>query len=350
MIDLSTKEYVLNFSFDAGTSRGVMKSRKTWFIMLREGGKTGIGECAPLKGLSIDSPEVIPDVLRTLIGTYSSAEELQSLLRSQSLENFPALRFGLEMAIRDLKNGGQRILFKSTFVQGRPIPINGLVWMGDRKIMSERIKQKVDAGFECIKIKVGALNFEDEIRLLKEFRKRYGWEIELRLDANGAFEPSEAENKLEQLSAFKVHSIEQPIEVGQWESLRKVIKHSPIPIALDEELIPLIRDRDRMEMLKELKPPFIILKPSLLGGFEETDQWIRFAENTETGWWITSALESNIGLNAIAQFTATYENPLPQGLGTGGLYLNNFKSPLEIHDASLFFNKNWDWDLQDLVD
>lgn len=216
--------------------------------------------------------------------------------------------------------------------------------------MSERIKQKVDAGFECIKIKVGALNFEDEIRLLKEFRKRYGWEIELRLDANGAFEPSEAENKLEQLSAFKVHSIEQPIEVGQWESLRKVIKNSPIPIALDEELIPLIRDRDRMEMLKELKPPFIILKPSLLGGFEETDQWIRFAENTETGWWITSALESNIGLNAIAQFTATYENPLPQGLGTGGLYLNNFKSPLEIHDASLFFNKNWDWDLQDLVD
>jgi O-succinylbenzoate synthase len=253
----------------------------------------------------------------------------------------------LETALLDLKNGGKRVIFENSFLISKPIPINGLVWMGDLDLMLQQASIKIDEGFRCIKIKVGGLNFEKECDILHYIRRKYfREEITLRLDANGAFKTEEALYKLYDLSKFKIHSIEQPIKPGQPE-LEELCRKSPIPIVLDEEMIGLSSAEAKKDLLARVKPQYIIVKPSLHGGIQGTQEWISIAESLNIGWWITSALESNIGLNAICQLTANYPVTLPQGLGTGGLYENNFESPLEVKKGEVFYNPKLSWNLEE---
>ncbi|MGB7786581.1 MAG: o-succinylbenzoate synthase, partial [Salinimicrobium sp.] len=233
----------------------------------------------------------------------------------------------------------------SEFTRGnKAIPINGLVWMGEERFMKEQIIQKIEQGFSCIKLKIGAIDFETEIGLLKYIRKEFSSEeIEIRVDANGAFSASEAMEKLKKLSELELHSIEQPVKQGQWELMAQLCEKTPLPIALDEELIGITGVTKKQELLQTIKPQYLIFKPSLIGGFRGTDEWISLAEKQKTGWWITSALESNVGLNAIAQYTFSTNNPMPQGLGTGGLYTNNFEAPLEVEKGHLWYRPKQEW-------
>ncbi|MEZ5147098.1 MAG: o-succinylbenzoate synthase [Bacteroidales bacterium] len=335
------KKYTLQFKFDAGTSRGVMRTRDSWFVFIQsEDGKTGIGECAPLPGLSSDSLEQMETKLQHISETGA-----------QIPENFPSIRFGIEMAEKDLQMGGKRILFPSNFTNGSTgIPINGLVWMGDFEFMQKQVKEKISAGFTCVKFKIGAIDFEKELDLIRQVRKEFSArDIEIRVDANGAFKPEEALEKLKRLSDYNLHSIEQPIRQNQWEQMAMLCEKTPLPIALDEELIGIQNIDQKAKLLSEIKPQYIILKPSLLGGFAASEAWIKLAENSNIGWWVTSALESNIGLNAIAQWTYTLKNPMPQGLGTGQLFTNNFDSPLYIDKGELYHNSLSNWDLSKLM-
>ena len=335
------KKYTLQFKFDAGTSRGVMRTRDSWFVFIQsEVGKTGIGECAPLPGLSSDSLEQMETKLQHISETGA-----------QIPENFPSIRFGIEMAEKDLQMGGKRILFPSNFTNGSTgIPINGLVWMGDFEFMQKQVKEKISAGFTCVKFKIGAIDFEKELDLIRQVRKEFSArDIEIRVDANGAFKPEEALEKLKRLSDYNLHSIEQPIRQNQWEQMAMLCEKTPLPIALDEELIGIQNIDQKAKLLSEIKPQYIILKPSLLGGFAASEAWIKLAENSNIGWWVTSALESNIGLNAIAQWTYTLKNPMPQGLGTGQLFTNNFDSPLYIDKGELYHNSHSNWDLSKLM-
>ena len=335
------KKYTLQFKFDAGTSRGVMRTRDSWFVFIQsEVGKTGIGECAPLPGLSSDSLEQMETKLQHISETGA-----------QIPENFPSIRFGIEMAEKDLQMGGKRILFPSNFTNGSTgIPINGLVWMGDFEFMQKQVKEKISAGFTCVKFKIGAIDFEKELDLIRQVRKEFSArDIEIRVDANGAFKPEEALEKLKRLSDYDLHSIEQPIRQNQWEQMAMLCEKTPLPIALDEELIGIQNIDQKAKLLSEIKPQYIILKPSLLGGFAASEAWIKLAENSNIGWWVTSALESNIGLNAIAQWTYTLKNPMPQGLGTGQLFTNNFDSPLYIDKGELYHNSLSNWDLSKLM-
>ncbi|NJK84675.1 MAG: o-succinylbenzoate synthase [Bacteroidales bacterium] len=334
----SFNKQVFTFRFPAGTSRGILHEKTSWFIFLEEEGITGIGECSVIPYLSPDNPEEMETTLKQLCNhIYSGKNPFEF-----NLKHFPAICFGLETALKDLETGGRGILFPSRFTQGEEgIPINGLIWMGTREFIEKQIKDKTDAGFRCIKMKVGALDFDLEMDILKHVRKNYP-EIELRLDANGAFLPDEAMEKLKRLSHLNIHSIEQPVKPGNWDEMAALCRHSPIPIALDEELIGILDEKTRMEMLKVIQPQYIILKPSLLGGFAESHVWINCAEETQTGWWVTSALESNIGLNAIAQWVYTLKNPMVQGLGTGQLYTNNIDSPLYIKGEHLFYSPRHD--------
>ncbi|MCB0823423.1 MAG: o-succinylbenzoate synthase [Bacteroidales bacterium] len=335
------KKYTLQFKFDAGTSRGVMRTRDSWFVFIQsEVGKTGIGECAPLPGLSSDSLEQMETKLQHISETGA-----------QIPENFPSIRFGIEMAEKDLQMGGKRILFPSNFTNGSTgIPINGLVWMGDFEFMQKQVKEKISAGFTCVKFKIGAIDFEKELDLIRQVRKEFSArDIEIRVDANGAFKPEEALEKLKRLSDYNLHSIEQPIRQNQWEQMAMLCEKTPLPIALDEELIGIQNIDQKAKLLSEIKPQYIILKPSLLGGFAASEAWIKLAENSNIGWWVTSALESNIGLNAIAQWTYTLKNPMPQGLGTGQLFTNNFDSPLYIDKGELYHNSLSNWDLSKLM-
>jgi L-alanine-DL-glutamate epimerase-like enolase superfamily enzyme len=217
--------------------------------------------------------------------------------------------------------------------------------MGEKQFMKDQIKEKLKMGFSCIKMKIGAIDFDAEIDLLKSIRKEFSaQEIELRVDANGAFSPKDALEKLKRLSALEIHSIEQPIKQGQIQEMAKLCSKTPLPIALDEELIGVFSSEEKKKIITEINPQYIILKPSLIGGFAGSKEWIKFAEENNSGWWITSALESNIGLNAIAQFTYTLQNNLPQGLGTGGLFTNNFTSPLEVENGTLQYNSGLNWD------
>ncbi|MEX2589784.1 MAG: o-succinylbenzoate synthase, partial [Chitinophagales bacterium] len=263
-----------------------------------------------------------------------------------TLENIPSVRFGLEMAERDLKNGGRRILFLSNFTEEKAAQqINGLIWMGEPEYMLQQIQDKLDLGFSCLKLKIGALDFEKELALLKNIRAHFSADqIEIRVDANGAFSTNEAFKKLERLANFDLHSIEQPIAPGQWDKMQELCKENIIDIALDEELIG-VYGTQKKELLEQIQPQYLILKPSMLGGFLACEEWIDLAKNQHIGWWATSALESNIGLSAIAQWTATKNNPLPQGLGTGQLYNNNFDSPLYLKGDQLHFSKSNNWDL-----
>lgn len=337
------------FRFDARTSRGPMKEKTSWFLKVwngNEDSKYGIGECGPLPGLSIDKPEaiekVLMDVLEKLRSTHPFEQDtIFSWAREIVPPGFPSVLFALETALLDLSNGGKRIIFNNSFVTGRPIPINGLVWMGDEDFMMKQVHEKVAQGFQCIKLKIGALDFDSECRMLDMIRKNYpASRITLRLDANGAFSPDDALVKLNALSKFSIHSIEQPIKPDH-EMMSMICRKSPIPIALDEELIG--REEGKQNLLQRLQPQYIILKPTLHGGLNHCRLWIEEAERLNIGWWITSALESNIGLNAICQFTANFDVELPQGLGTGSLYTNNIPSPLKVDDGFIAYDSGISW-------
>lgn len=339
------KKYVLDFKHPSGTSRGVLTQKDTWFLILQKNGRYGIGECGLLKGLSFDN---IFEYEAKLKWTCDNIQLGKNTLWN-ALQEFPSIQFGVEQAFLSLEAEKPFELFSSDFVEKEsPILINGLIWMGDEGFMHEQIAQKLAEGFGCIKMKIGAIDFDSEISLLESIRKKYDKiEIELRVDANGAFDPKRALDKLRTLSQYDLHSIEQPIEQGNTLEMKRLCKNTPLPIALDEELIGIFDVTKKRELLLTIRPQYIIIKPSLVGGYKGSTEWIELAKQLNIGWWVTSALESNIGLNAIAQWTYTLENSMPQGLGTGGLYANNFESPLTVSNGQLFCrkDKNWKTDL-----
>ena len=341
MIKAQYHKYILNFKQPSGTSRGIMTTKETWFIILESDGKTGVGECGVLRGLSIDDT---PDYEEKLKWACKNINLGLDTLVSELVE-LPSIQFGLETAFKSLESINQFQLFPSAFTKGfDSIPINGLVWMGSEDFMRTQIKDKISAGFDCIKLKIGAIDFQAELDILKSIRKEFSKsDIELRVDANGAFSADDALEKLRKLSEYQLHSIEQPIKPKQFETMAKLCEQSPLPIALDEELIGVFEFEKKRELLQTIKPQYIILKPSLVGGFSGSQQWIDLAEQQNIKWWITSALESNIGLNAIAQFTYTLKNTMPQGLGTGSLFTNNFDSPLTVKNGTLHYNLNQNW-------
>ena len=341
MVVADYKKYILNFKNPSGTSRGILKTKETWFIILKKDDKMGIGETGLFRGLSYDDVENYEEKLNWTCKNIHLG--LKSLLNE--LIEFPSIQFGLEQAFLSLQSKNPFELYPSKFTESKDvITINGLIWMGDKAFMKKQIQEKIDSGFSCIKMKIGAIDFDSEIELLQSIRKEFtSNEIELRVDANGAFHPKEALEKLKRLSDFDLHSIEQPIKQGQIEEMADLCSKTPLPIALDEELIGVFSSTKKKELLEVIQPQYIILKPSLIGGFAGSTEWINLAEKNNIGWWITSALESNIGLNAISQFTYTLGSNLPQGLGTGGLFTNNFDSPLQVKNGALHYNNQLKW-------
>jgi o-succinylbenzoate synthase len=338
-------KHTLRFKKPSGTSRGILHTKDSWFLILTdEEGKTGIGECSLIPGLSPDPPGTVETMLDQCCNEYGSTGKVHF----ENLTGCPAVAFAAETALADLHSDKERILYPSKFTNGEAsIPINGLIWMGDAGFMKKQIREKLDAGFSCLKLKIGAINFEVEISLLQSVRNEFtSSEVELRVDANGAFFPEEALEKLTRLAELDLHSIEQPIQPGHFETMAKLCAESPLPIALDEELIGVNNAEDQKRMLAIIQPQYIILKPSLLGGIRASETWIRLAEERNIGWWVTSALESNIGLNAIAQWAYTLNNPLPQGLGTGQLYSNNIVSPLYVIDGTLGYDTTTPWKIE----
>ncbi|MDT0295454.1 o-succinylbenzoate synthase [Mesonia ostreae] len=331
----------LNFKRPSGTSRGVLTTKETWYLILEKEGKRGIGECGILRGLSIDDR---PDYEQKLQWLCEHIHKNPAFLFTE-LKEYPSIIFGLEMALKSLESEHPHILFPSLFTEGKKgIPINGLIWMGKKSFMKEQIQEKIKQGFSCIKLKIGAIDFEAEMELLRYTRKEFSAnDIELRVDANGAFLPEEALEKLQRLSELNLHSIEQPIRQGQLQEMARLCEVTPLPIALDEELIGVFNTSDKEKLIQDINPQYIILKPSLIGGFQGMDEWISLANQNDTHWWITSALESNVGLNAIAQYTFLQGNTMPQGLGTGGLFTNNIESPLEVKGENLFYNPMQFW-------
>ncbi len=335
------KKYILNFKRPSGTSRGMLTQKETWFLILEEEGKLGIGECGILRGLSIDD---VPEYEETLKWTCSNIHLGKKVLW-EALHNFPSIQFGVEQAFLSLASENPFELFPSDFTKAEcPIPINGLIWMGDEAFMNEQVQQKLKEGFRCIKMKIGAIDFKNEVEILKSIRNRFSKEqIELRVDANGAFPIDEAMEKLLILSRLDIHSIEQPLQQGNPIVMANLCKDAPLDIALDEELIGIVDIKEKEKLLQRIKPQYLILKPSLVGGYKGSAEWIQLAKKLDIGWWVTSALESNIGLNAIAQWTFTLNNHLPQGLGTGGLFTNNFESPLRVSKGALYYDLNTSW-------
>lgn len=332
---------LLHFKQPAGTSRGTYLTRRVWYLHLTSSdfpGRVGIGECAPLPSLSCDD---VPDYEKILAEACRQVESRDGLIDTDALRNYPSILFGLETAIRHF-HAGSWMLWDSAFSRGETgIPINGLIWMSDYNRMLAQIEEKMKVGFRCIKLKIGAIRFDEELSLLRHIRAHFSSkEVELRVDANGAFSPGDALDKLKRLSDFDLHSIEQPIRAGQWEEMARLASESPLPIALDEELIGHNCLTEKRQLLSAIRPQYIILKPSLHGGVSGGSEWIVEAEKRHIGWWITSALESNIGLNAIAQWCATFDNTLPQGLGTGQLFTDNVEMPLEIRKDCLWFNND----------
>ena len=334
----------LNFKQASGTSRGVLRTKETYFLKVVDGDNIGFGECAVFIGLSVDDRPDYEDKLDWLCKNIN--QNLVELL--QELIEFPSIQFGLEQAFLSVKSENPFELFPSKFTESEDaIKINGLIWMGTEAFMRQQIREKLDAGFSTLKLKIGAIDFKSEISLLKSIRKEFSSEeIEIRVDANGGFLPSEALEKLKRLSDFELHSIEQPIKQGQIAEMAALCATTPLPIALDEDLIGVFDVTKKQEILQTIKPQYIILKPSLVGGFKGSAEWIQLADAQHIGWWITSALESNIGLNAIAQWTYTLKNNLPQGLGTGSLFTNNFESPLEVNGENLHYNNKIKWNVK----
>ncbi|CEJ71420.1 L-Ala-D/L-Glu epimerase [Chryseobacterium oranimense G311] len=325
--------YLLEFKRPSGTSRGVLHEKETFIFEVEENGKKGTGECAIFRGLSFDDRPDYEEKLQWLCDNISQDDQYLK----EKLMEFPSIWFGYEQAILNLKHGGN-LYFPSEFTEGKAsIMINGLIWMGDIHYMEEQIREKLQLGFHCIKLKIG-VDWKSEHRILQELRSKFSKdELELRVDANGGFSREEAEIVLQQLADLHIHSIEQPIKAGNWDAMASLCAGTPTPIALDEELIGITDPLEKKKLLESIKPQYIILKPALAGGFSGSDEWISLAEEQNIGWWITSALESNIGLNAIAQYTYTKKNPMPQGLGTGSLFVNNFESNLELRNELLWF-------------
>ena len=329
------QERTLHFKQPAGTSRGVYTTRKIWLVYLSDGKKTGMGECAPLPDLSCDVRNDYEEVLEGFCQKLCESGEIDY----EAMRDYPSMLFGLETALLNLQHGD--IMFDTAFSRGEVgIPINGLVWMGNYDEMLQRMEEKLEKGFRCVKLKIGAIDFDQELDLVKRIRNRFSFhEVELRLDANGAFPYEEALYKLELLSQYAIHSIEQPIKAQQWALMAELCRESPLPIALDEELIGVNDPEMKHHMLNIIKPRYIILKPSLHGGMQGCREWINTARDMGIDSWITSALESNIGLNAIAQFAADVYGDhitMPQGLGTGQLFTDNIPMPLEIRGDKLW--------------
>ena len=336
MLKLSYLKHDCVFHRPGGTSRGVLKTKASWIIKISdlETGIAGYGEISILPGLNPENEEIVEGMLVWLDKNINQP----SPYILQYLAQCPAISFGVESAFLDLKNGGQQIYYPSNFTAGlKEIPINGLVWMNDFETMKSELEEKVENGFKCIKIKVGAINIMQELKLIA-FARSLGDDLIIRLDANGAFKPAEVLNILETFSEFNIHSIEQPIKAGQTKEMAKLARSTPIPIALDEELIGKFDELDRVECLRAIRPQYIILKPSLIGGISAAESWIKHAEHLGIDWWATSALESNIGLNIISQWVATKNSELEQGLGTGKLFTNNFESPLSLKGSLLSYN------------
>ncbi len=335
------QKYLLNFKQASGTSRGVLRTKETYFLKVVDSDHVGYGECAVFKGLSVDDRK---DYEARLIWLCENINRNKEELLME-LTEFPSVQFGLEQALLSVQKKNPFELFPSKFTESEDgIKINGLIWMGDEAFMRQQITDKLNSGFSTLKLKIGAIDFDTEIALLKSIRNEFSSEeIEIRVDANGAFKPSEALEKLKRLSAFNLHSIEQPIKQGQIDEMALLCSKTPLPIALDEELIGVFDVTLKQEMLQIINPQYLILKPSLIGGYKGSVEWIQLAEKQNIGWWITSALESNIGLNAISQWTYTLKNKMPQGLGTGGLFTNNFESPLEVKNEYLVYNTNKKW-------
>ena len=334
-------KYILHFKQPSGTSRGILTDKETWFIILEKDGKRGIGECGILRGLSIDDrPDYEEKLKWTCENIHLGEQKIWELL-----VEFPSIQFGIEMAFQSLKSENPFELFPSDFTKNTQcISINGLIWMGDEAFMKAQIESKIQQGFHCIKLKIGAIDFDKELDLLRFIRVNFDENtIEIRVDANGAFDSNDALFKINQLSGFKLHSIEQPIKKNYTDIMSVLCKSTPIPIALDEELIGVFSFENKQELLQKIKPQYIVLKPSFIGGFRGTLEWISLAEKFNIGWWITSALESNVGLNAIAQFTFLQNNLMPQGLGTGSLYTNNFDCPLTVSNGQLWYDKTKNW-------
>lgn len=338
MLKASFHPHKLIFKQPGGTSRGVLTTKMSWYIQVWNVDKPevkGLGECSVLPLLSPDDKPELEDKLMW------SCNHINDILPNYHhvLKDWPAIRFAIETALTDLLNGGKQILFPSDFTRGKQaIPINGLIWMGPIDEMVNRVEEKLKEGFSCLKLKIGAIDFSNELTLLKNLRQRFSSsQLELRVDANGAFSPQNTLEVLDELAALDIHSIEQPIKSGQWDAMAALCEKTPVPIALDEELIGLHDESLRRQMLSTIKPQYIILKPSLTGGFASSQSWIDIANKVNIGWWVTSALEGNIGLNAIAQWTATLHNTMPQGLGTGQVFTNNVLSPLKVENGYLHY-------------
>ena len=335
-------KHILNFHYPSGTSRGVLNQKESWFIVIYRENKTGVGECSLIKGLSPDPENNYEQTLKKVCDNISDGfDNLSSRLNS-----YPSILFGLETAFRSLESSDSVTLFSSEFTKNQDsIPINGLIWMGQKKFMISQIKEKINSGFDCVKIKIGSLDFDTEIDLIKNIRKEYSLkDLEIRVDANCAFSFSESLEKLKKLSDFSIHSIEQPIQTRQWENMAFLCEKSPLAIALDEELINL-SNSEKEKMIEVIDPKYIILKPNLVGGLKKCEDWIDIAVRNNVKWWATSALESNIGLNAIAQWVYEKHANMKQGLGTGKLFSNNIPSPYIIEKGRLKYSTKNKWDL-----
>ena len=336
---VTIEERVLHFKQPAGTSRGVYTERKSWFVTVSDGDRCGVGECAPLPDLSCDARSDYAEVMRRFYDELEQTGEIPY----EAMRDYPSMLFGLETAMLNLRHGNR--LFDTAFARGEVgIPINGLVWMGSYDEMLQRMEQKLEQGFRCVKLKIGAIDFEQEVDLVRRIRDRFSWhEVEIRLDANGGFSyDDDVLYKLELLSQY-AQSIEQPIKAGQWAYMARLCRESPLPIALDEELIGVNDLEQKAQLLNIIKPAYIVLKPSLHGGMAGCREWIETARQHDVGSWITSALESNVGLNAIAQFCSSVYGDhitMPQGLGTGQLFTDNIQMPLEIRGDQLWISRN----------
>jgi len=350
MIKASYSKRVIYFKQPAGTSRGVLRQKDVFYLLLNDAEnpvKKGIGEIAPIPGLSPDAVPGLEEKIKNLVQKINDVRKIGE----REFAGFPAVGFAYETALKGINAESPVLLYPSDFTRGeKGIPINGLIWMGSKEFMLQQVAEKLAAGFTCLKLKIGAIDFKSEIDILRSIRERYPAEqLEIRVDANGAFSPESAIEKLEQLAKFGLHSIEQPIQPGQTETMKNLCAITPIPIALDEELIRISDPLEKVKLLEQINPQYIILKPSLLGGIEAAEEWISLAQERGIGWWVTSALESNIGLNAIAQWTANLGTSNFQGLGTGALFTNNIESPLYVSDGFIWYDPARDWDLESIT-
>ena len=349
MLKAKIKKHQLQFKRPAGTSRGVYTTRDVWYLIVWDDEnpvQIGIGECAPLPDLSCDFDEHYEAKLQEVCDGIDDVFEWLD----EGLREYPSILFGLETALMDLQMGNHHQLYDAPFSLGQEgILMNGLIWMGEPDDMREQIQDKLKQGFTCIKLKIGAQDIEEELAIIKGIRDEFpADQLEIRVDANGAFDKDTVMPILERLGELGIHSIEQPIAPGQIGGMRFLARKSPVPIAFDEELIGIHDIDEKRKLLKNTKPQYLILKPSLHGGMSGCQEWIELAEAKKIDWWVTSALESNIGLNAIAQWAASLEVTMPQGLGTGQLFTNNIPSPLEVRGERLYYNTDEDWDLSSI--